>query len=111
MKIANFDRDSLVLSSLGVLAIVYLAFSGYLALPVVGVAVTVRLAMGFTENRIDSVQIKFLLAALSITFLILIISALDIGLERQFVLLNIFGGMSLPSVLLPMFKKPKEPQQ
>jgi len=111
MKIANFDRDSLVLSILGILAFVYLAFSGYLELPVIGIAVAARLAMGYAEHRLVSIQTKFLLTALAITLLILIISVVDIDLDHHFVLLNIFGGMSLPSVLIPMFKKSKEPQR
>ena len=111
MKIANFDRDSLVLSTLGALAIVYLVYSEYLVLPVIGFAVAIRLVTGYAEHRLDSVQIKFLLAALSIISLVLIISAIDINVDHQFVLLNIFGGMSLPSVVVSMFKKPKEPQR
>lgn len=108
MKFSNIDRDSLIHSILGLLVLIYLVFSGNQVFLVILVAIVVRLVFGYTDHRLDSIQAKFLSAAFAIVLLVLIVSAIDVSLERHFVLLNIFGGMSLPSVIVSLFKKSDE---
>jgi hypothetical protein len=108
MKFSSIDRDSLILSVLGLLAFIYLVFSGNQVFSVIVVSIVVRLVIGYTEHRLDSIQAKFLSAAFAIVLLVLIVSAIDVSLDRHFVLLNIFSGMSLPSVIVSLFKKSEE---
>lgn len=111
MKLANIDRDSLILSILGALAAIYLVLSGKLVLSVILASVVVRLLTGYTELRLVSIQARFFSAAFAIVLLASIVFVAGMDLERHFVVLNIFSGMSLPSIVVSMFKKSKEPRR
>ncbi len=111
MNFSNIDRDGLMLSALGALTTIYLIFSGNQVFLVIGVSIVVRLLIGYAENRLNSIRVKFILIAFATILLVLIGSAADDALSHHYILLNLFGGMSLPSVIVSMFKKSRETRQ